>query len=357
MSLENTFARLALPVIAAPAPPEILLGSEGLDEVDALMIRLATGPRLDRCGAMTVEALATGGKRLRARLALAACRLLGVAEDAAIAWAAACELLHNASLVHDDVQDGDRTRRGQPTTWVRHGAAQAINVGDLLLILPTLAVEHVPVDDAVRWRLARALSDYAARTVRGQSQEMSLLSLGRVGWSDYEQAARGKTAALFALPVYGAAILAGRSEARAAALADEFERLGFVFQIQDDVLDLFGDKGRARVGSDVREGKVTALVAEHLRLFPEDGSWLLDVLSTPRERTTDAEVAEVCRRFRMDGALEEVLERVYALASASFASPVLADEPALAPVASGLLCRMLDPIRHLDASLPTGAGL
>lgn len=351
MSVDLSHTPLTHPI---GLPTAAQLTDEGLADVEALMIRLSTGDRLDRCGAMVVEHLSTGGKRLRAQLALAACRLLNVDREAAVAWAAACELLHNASLIHDDVQDGDRVRRGMPTTWVRHGVAQAINAGDLLLMLPGLAVDHVPASDGVRYRLSRALAGYAARTVRGQSLEMSLLSLGRFTWDDYEHAARGKTAALFALPVYGAAILAGRTETDARAMAGEFERLGFVFQIQDDVLDVFGNGGNRPLGSDIREGKITALVVEHLAQYPEDGAWLCGILACSRSMTPDTDVQQVRRRFQLAGALEVVLERIYGLSSATFDSPILAAEPGLNETARILLQRMLQPIRHLDHSLPTG---
>ena len=95
------------------------------------MASLATGERLDRLGPIVRQHLETGGKRLRARLALAATEALGHQRADAISWAAACELLHNATLIHDDVQDGDRVRRGEPTVWVRHGIPQAINAGEI----------------------------------------------------------------------------------------------------------------------------------------------------------------------------------------------------------------------------------
>ena len=86
-----------------------------------------------------------------------------------VPWAAAVELLHNATLIHDDIQDGDQVRRGQPTTWVRHGQAQAINAGDLLLMLP-LALSQLQTSDSVRWQLSWRLADQAASIVRGQSR-------------------------------------------------------------------------------------------------------------------------------------------------------------------------------------------
>lgn len=331
-----------------------VLDAPGLDDVEQLMRSLAAGDRLARCGVMAAEHLATGGKRMRARLALAATCALGGDLDAAAGWAAACELLHNATLVHDDLQDGDTTRRGVPTTWVRHGAAQAINAGDLMLMLPFLAVQHVPVADDRRWALARGLADHAAQTVRGQSLDMTLLSSRRLTWADYVRAAEGKTSALLTLPVYGAAVISGRDPAYAARLAAELLPIGVLFQVQDDVLDLFGDKGRHEVGSDIREGKVSALVVEHLRLYPVDTEWLCAILARPREQTSPADVESVRVRFRDGGALEEVLDRIYELARQTLGSPLLAAEPGLDRVARVLLERVLGPIRHLDPTLPTG---
>jgi geranylgeranyl diphosphate synthase type I len=350
MSAEPTALFFEIP---APDRLDPLQLEEAIAQVEFFMFHLAAGARLDKCGAIVGEHLATGGKRLRARLALAACAALGASVSDGVGWAAACELLHNASLVHDDLQDGDRTRRGQPTTWVRHGLPQAINAGDLLLMLPTLAVEQVPAPDAVRWQLARGIADHAAETVRGQALDLSLLPSRRTTWEDYEQATSGKTAALLSLPVFGAALIAGRDLATASALARALRPLGVLFQAQDDVLDLFGNKGRSRVGSDIREGKVSALVAEHLRLYPEDADWLLEILEMPRDETPDHIVEAVRLRFRDGGALEEVLDRIYALARSVFLSTTLAREPELHRVARFLVERMLDPIRHLDPSLPT----
>jgi geranylgeranyl diphosphate synthase type I len=351
MSLLSGSAAAALDAPWSEGSAETPVASP-LAQVESLMVRLCAGDRLERCGAMVVEHLRSGGKRLRAQLALEAGRALGAPASDAVAWAAACELLHNASLVHDDLQDGDRQRRGHATTWVRYGAGQAINVGDLLLMVATLALDEVSSPDALKWRLSRALSACSAETVRGQSMEMSLLSSRALDVGDYERAVQGKTGAFFALPVHGAALLAGRSEETARALADEFLRLGLLFQMQDDVLDLYGDKGRGERGADVREGKVTTLVTRHLKLRPEDHDWMVAILEAPRERCGDALVADVARSFRDSGALEDVMEHLYALSRDLINSPVLAAEPELHAVAVKLLERVLAPLRRLDASLP-----
>ena len=90
----------------------------------------------DFCGSMLQEHLDTGGKRLRAKLTLQLAELFHIDHHDALQWALAVELLHNATLIHDDIQDGDRTRRNRPTTWSIHGVPQAINAGDLGLMLP-----------------------------------------------------------------------------------------------------------------------------------------------------------------------------------------------------------------------------
>lgn len=323
-----------------------LADAAGLPEVEALMVRLAGK---GRAGSMVAEHLATGGKRLRARLALAAGEALGVPRGQGIAWAAACELLHNATLVHDDLQDGDRMRRGHPTVWARHGTAQAVNAGDLLLMLPTLALEHLPAPGAVRWQLALTLAGHAAEVARGQAAELDLAGCAELRWQEYRDAVAGKTSALFQLPVEGAALLAGRDSAAARAAAEGFAHLGVLFQLQDDLLDLYGNKGREQPGSDLREGKISALVVEHLRVHPADQPALRELLALPRDQTPDAGVEKFIRRFRQDGAVESVLRRITWEADAALRCEGLQCEPDLCDLARDLANVALAPIAHLRA--------
>lgn len=302
-------------------------------------------------GQIASEQLLAGGKRIRARLALAAAAAYDVDEDAAVALAAAVELLHNATLVHDDVQDGDVTRRGVPTAWARHGVPQAINAGDLMLMLPTVALGDLD-DDVVSPRaqrdLMRALHTRAVATVRGQGADLRLRALvddvdeaaDVVG--AYMQCIEGKTGELFALPVEGACLLAGATPAEARRRAQPFFHLGVLFQLQDDVLDLYGDKGREAPGSDVGEGKVSALVVEHLRLRPSDRAWLLSVLDRPREETSRADVDGVIDAFVKSGAKAAVLARIATLCTLAHHEA----DAELAPLVLELIGRVLRPIQH-----------
>jgi geranylgeranyl diphosphate synthase, type I len=343
------------PELPSAPPHSYLSPRRSVAAVEALMLKLAGGGGADAAGLAAAEHLRTGGKRLRARLALASTEALGVAAEDGLGWAAACELLHNATLIHDDVMDGDRTRRGQPTVWARHGVEQAITSGDLMLILPYLALEHVAGSDGVRWRLTRSLAACASAVARGQAAELQIRARTGTSWKAYRNAVIGKTGALFQLPVEGAALLAGRTAAEASWVSGPFQHLGVAFQLQDDILDLYGDKGREAPGADLREGKVSVLVLEHLARVPGDRAWLEELLGTPRAHTAEEGVQAAIQRFRESGALRGALRRIEAELAEVRRSPWLRREPALRMLALQLAKEALRPIRHLGHERRAGA--
>lgn len=323
-------------------------------EIELALLDAAQGDDAnDFVGALSAEHLATGGKRMRARLCLEAAAAFGVEERAALGWAAAVEMLHNATLVHDDVQDGDTVRRGQPTVWARHGVAQAINAGDLMLMLPiSRLIARIPADESIRWRLAETLARHAEAIVRGQADDLSLRerisddpTLDPV--EEVLYCAERKTAALISLCAEGAALLAGHAPEEARRLAAPFAAVGVAFQLVDDLIDAFGDKGRGAAGNDVREGKVSILVAEHLALYPAERAWLLRVLALPREETRDAQVAEVLARFAEGGALDVARARVDALAALVRGETARLEHAQLFEVARTWLDRSLAPLAQI----------
>lgn len=325
------------------------LGEDDLAGVRAAMARLTSAVQFPVLAPLVAEHLATGGKFLRARLALTASSALGAPAAGALAWATACELMHNATLVHDDLQDGDTTRRGAPTIWAKYGAAQAINVGDLLLMAPYRAVLEAQLPEATSAALCRALVEAIMRVVEGQAAECAMTAAGTGDAASYRAMVAGKTSALFVLPVHGAALVAGRPWAEARALAAPFAELGTMFQLQDDVLDLFGDKGRAQIGSDLGEGKVSALVVRHLERAPGDAAWLTALLRAPRAQTSAAQVAEAARRFAASGALGAVLADIEAGAARAEAQV----HPSLRPQLVALCARVRAPIAHVQRE-PSG---
>ncbi len=297
------------------------------------------------CGQMLLEHLDTGGKRLRANVTLQLGELFNVDPQSALHWATAVELLHNATLIHDDIQDGDTERRNQPSTWVVHGVPQAINAGDLGLMLPFQCIDEMYTTDAIRWRLSKILSAYAVQTVCGQSLEMTLLPRKDFSLKSYREAALGKTGAFFALPMDGIAHLAELHKDLREDLVHLFSQIGLLFQMQDDILDCFGDKGRLQ-GADICEGKVSLLVVSHLALHPQDTSYIERILTSQDDLDLNT-VRTVIDLFESGGALDLALHEVQLLEHSIESNDALLKFPALQKQVSGLLDKIMTPIEHL----------
>ena len=222
----------------------------------------ASGASIATLASAMRYAVLGGGKRLRARLVYAAGRVGGGAAEVLDLGAAAVELIHAFSLVHDDLPalDDDDLRRGQPSVHVQYGEATAILAGDALLALAfeTAADPTVPPPLAARWVRALARATGASGMVGGQVVDLAGEST-RLPLAELEWLHRHKTGALIeAAAAVGAA--AGELPAETQAAVARFAReLGLAFQIQDDVLDAIGQTavlGKAQ-GADERQGKST----------------------------------------------------------------------------------------------------
>ena len=221
------------------------------------------GPAARVAEAMRYAALG-GGKRLRPFLAVTAARLFDVAETSGLRGAAAVELIHCYSLVHDDLpaMDDDDLRRGLATCHVKFGEATAILAGDGLLTLAfeVLAAPETHPDPAVRCELARGLA--AAAGARGMvgGQMIDLMAEGRTLDLEHTMHLQSlKTGALIAFSCETGAILGGAGDAARAALRGYGEDLGLAVQIADDLLDVEStaeELGKA-VGKDAGAGKAT----------------------------------------------------------------------------------------------------
>ncbi len=192
--------------------------------------------------------------------------------------------------------------------------------------------------------MVQILAEYAERTVRGQISERALTASTGGDWGAYFDAVAGKTGTLFALPVRGAAELAGVSTEQATELARTFASIGVLYQLQDDLLDLFDVKGRGSKGSDIYEGRVTAVVLTHLDLHPNDSSQVFEVLGKPREQTTSCDVAQLIERFVQKGCTQHLLERIELLASELLDADALRAAPGVHTVAQDLVHRVLAPL-------------
>ncbi|MBN2549833.1 MAG: polyprenyl synthetase family protein [Anaerolineales bacterium] len=196
------------------------------------------------------------GKALRPTLCLLACEAISGDYHQALPAAAALELVHNFSLIHDDIQDDDRERRGRPSVWAVWGKPQAINAGTVMLVLAEaslmrLTKRGVPSDLVLK--ISQRLDENCMRLIEGQYLDIHFESCQQVDTGEYMHMIENKTAALIACSLELGALLA-TSQARTLQALNNFgKHLGLAFQIRDDILGVWGDQGRLGkpVGSDI----------------------------------------------------------------------------------------------------------
>jgi geranylgeranyl diphosphate synthase, type I len=182
---------------------------------------------------------ASGGKAIRPVLALLSAAAAGGAPAAATPAAVAVELVHNFSLLHDDVMDGDRTRRHRATAWTVFGVGQAILAGDALLALAYDVVAGSGHPGAAAG--GRMLNAAVLSLLDGQSADLAFEARGDVALGECVDMSRGKTAALLGCACALGATFAGAGTERVARLRDFGEQLGLAFQFVDDLLGIWGD--------------------------------------------------------------------------------------------------------------------
>jgi len=173
--------------------------------------------------------------------------------------AAAIELIHNFSLVHDDIQDNSDLRRGRRTVWVKWGSPMAINVGDAMFVIANQSildlVEHYPADIVVK--AARILNNCCLDLTRGQFLDMSYEERNDLGIEDYWPMIGGKTSALLSACTHIGSLLGYANDEKQEAYRLFGYHLGLAFQVQDDILGIWGDEALTgkSAASDLVEGK------------------------------------------------------------------------------------------------------
>ena len=216
---------------------------------------------------LTKEILMAGGKRVRPVLTLLAFELAGGSEsDKVLNLALATELIHTATLVHDDVYDGAKMRRGVPTLHEKHGTDRAIIAGDYLFVL------GFGLGGAYAAPIVERMASTSAAIAAGELKQLDHIGDLSTSPEDYYDIVRGKTAGPFASACACAAMVADATPAKVAALDAFGMEIGMAFQLVDDLLDLTGDErmGKPR-GTDVHEGKMTLPIIHALPLLHGDG--------------------------------------------------------------------------------------
>lgn len=211
----------------------------------------------------------SAGKRLRPVLCLLTCQASGGDPERALPAAAAIELVHNFSLIHDDIEDHSPLRRGRPTVWKLWGVSQAINTGDGLYALAHLAMQRLADRGMPAQRVLAAfetLDQAGLALTEGQYLDLSFEDRLDVDVEQYLSMIRGKTAALFSAAAQLGALVAGSDPESTARYRRFGENLGLAFQIVDDILGIWGDPqvtGKP-AADDIRQCKKTLPIVRAL---------------------------------------------------------------------------------------------
>ncbi len=233
------------------------------------------------------------GKAIRPTLCLLACEAVGGAWERALPAAAALELIHNFSLIHDDIQDGDQQRHHRPTVWALWGQAQAINVGDAAFALSGVAVEGLreqgyPAETVLHvWQL---LNTATLRLVEGQYLDLSFEQRHDVTVDEYLAMIARKTGALIETAAHVGAILGGADAVLIDHLRWYGRALGLAFQIGDDLLGIWGktDETGKPVAADLRRRKKSLPIVYALQHSnPENRERLAALYHQPNKAQLD----------------------------------------------------------------------
>jgi geranylgeranyl diphosphate synthase, type II len=252
-----------------------------------------------------------GGKMMRPSMCIAAARLYGAPLEDAMQTAVAIELLHNALLIHDDIEDGSEQRRGGPTLHVLHGIPLALNAGDTLTLmsLRPLIENRIRIGERLTLRIIEETERMAQQCAEGQAMELGWRRYNTtdIGDADYLEMVLKKTCWLATIyPVRVGALIGSRDSVD----LDPFVRYGFflgaAFQIQDDLLNLVGERGYGKeINGDLWEGKRTLMLIHTIReSTPGERARLSELLCRPREQRTLGEVTWMRKLMEKYGCTE-----------------------------------------------------
>ena len=265
-----------------------------------------------------------GGKMMRPSMCIAAARLFGAPLEDAMHTAVAIEILHNALLIHDDIEDGSEKRRGLPTLHLLHGMPLALNAGDTLTLmsLRPLLDNRSRIGERLTLRIIEETERMARECAEGQALELGWrrYNTTEIGDADYLEMVLKKTCWLATIyPIRVGALIGSRDSVD----LDPFLRYGFflgaAFQIQDDLLNLVGDDGYGKeVNGDIWEGKRTLMLIHAIRESNAvERTRLSEVLCRPREGRTLSEVRWIRKLMNKYGCAEYARKIAHGLAGAA----------------------------------------
>lgn len=321
---------------ANPIPNPLALIADDMQAVDRVIAqRLTTSVPL--IGQISQYIIAAGGKRLRPALLLMVSNALGEQRPTKHTLAAVVELIHTATLLHDDVVDESTLRRGRPTANESFGNPASVLVGDFL---HTRSFQMMV--EAGNMRILQVLSDATNVIAEGEVQQLINTHDASLDEAGYLHVIRSKTAKLFEASTQIAAILAGANATIEAACATYGQALGTAFQIIDDVLDYDGDAAEMgkNLGDDLREGKCTLpLIIAMQRATAEDAQVVREAIEQGSTEQLPSILSIVKRTGALDATREAAHNEAMRAITAMQTLPANAYTQAMEQLAAQLLLR------------------
>jgi geranylgeranyl diphosphate synthase type I len=246
-----------------------------------------------------------GGKRLRPSLSMISCEAVNGDIRNIMPLTIALELVHNFTLVHDDIMDQSKLRRNMPSVHIKYGMPTAILAGDLLFAKAFESMHNFAGDLSAFKNVEFGLIDCIREICEGQQLDMEFEKRKIVSENEYINMILKKTAVFFMYAAEAGAILGGGSREQTCALNEYGKDLGLAFQIHDDYLDMSSDKKTLGkdIGNDIRNGKKTLIAVHSLNTADDDGKKLLTTIFG-NKKATDAEVKQVYELFKKTKSIE-----------------------------------------------------
>ena len=239
-----------------------------------------------------IYAMSAGGKRIRPTLLLLSCEAFGGDVRDAMSAAAAVEMFHNFTLLHDDIMDNALVRRGKPSVYAEWGENVAILSGDAMMICAYRLLRNVP--DEKLPRIMDIFSEMALQVCEGQQYDMDFEHLKKVAVAEYMNMIELKTSVLLAGSAMIGAVMGNASEEDSRKIYRYALELGLAFQQQDDLLDSYGNEQELgkRIGGDILEGKKTCLMLTAMSKADESDR---DILRSTHLDTTLSDAEKIQR--------------------------------------------------------------
>jgi len=261
--------------------------------------------------------LSSSAKRIRPVLTLLGCGLCGSEIDKAVPAAIAVELVHNFTLIHDDIMDQAESRRGEPTVHVRWNRSTAILSGDGMFVQALLQLQNLSEDVDFK-EINREFLIGVNRVCEGQALDMDFEKRLDVTTQEYLDMIGGKTAALISTSLRMGGMAAGASDEMIEYLGILGESLGIAFQIQDDLLDVIADpeKFGKRTGGDISEGKKTFLMVKTLESCTDsEREWLIGLLKRrPISQSNVHKIIDLYKKYGATDSADALMNEYYSKA-------------------------------------------